>query len=48
MAIHSSTRNNAPNTANCGDTAWVESTNWGRNAVKIRMAYGLLEPSLIS
>jgi hypothetical protein len=47
MAIHSSIRNNAPSSANCGVIERVGSTDWGRNAVKIRIALGLLGPSLM-
>jgi hypothetical protein len=42
MAIHSSIRNNAPSSENCGITARVGPTDWGTNAVKIRIALGLL------
>jgi len=47
MATTSSVRNRAPSTANWAEMPWVGSMNWGRKAVKMRMAFGLLVTSLI-
>lgn len=41
IAIHSSARNSNPSSVNWEPTSTVGSTNWGKNAVKIRMALGL-------